>query len=70
MTTAKTRETSFENQNLRSSDYFAIIPSCLNSAMLVKYSTTGPHGAPFKQIQRSKELLCVLMLSSKPQMWE
>ena len=57
MTAATPKETSFENQHLRSGECFAIIPSSLNSIMLVEYATTGPQGSLFKQIQRIKELL-------------
>ena len=56
MTTATPRKTSFENQHLRSCDYFAIIPSSFNSTMLVKNATTRQKGEPFKQIQRIKKL--------------
>ena len=57
MTTARPSKTSYENQQLRSCDYFVIIPTTLNFTVLVKYATTGLQGAPFKQIERIKELL-------------
>ena len=57
MMMATPRKTSFENQHLQSCEYFAIIPLSLNSTMLVKYTTARPQGAPFKQMQRIKELL-------------
>ena len=59
MTTVRPSKTSYENQQLRSCDYFVIIPTTLNFTVLVKpeYVTTGLQGAPFKQIERIKELL-------------
>ena len=48
---------SFENQQLLTSDYIAIIPSSLNFTVLVEHATTGPQGALFKQMERIKELL-------------
>ena len=57
MTTATPRKTSFENKHLQRCGYFPIISSSLNSTMLVKYASTEPQGAAFKQIQRIKELL-------------
>ena len=57
MATARPRKMSFENQQLLTSDYFAIIPSSLNFTMLVEHATTGPQGAPLKQMERIKELL-------------
>ena len=63
MTMATPMKTSFENQHLRSCDYFAIVPSPFDSTMLVKYATNGPQGTPFKQILRIKELLLHHMLT-------
>ena len=40
MTAATPWKTSLENEHLRSCDDFAVIPSCLHSAMLAKYTTT------------------------------
>ena len=57
MATARPRKTSFENQKLWSCDYFAIIPPSLNFAVLVKYASTEPQGAPFKKMERIKEFL-------------
>ena len=38
MTRATSRKTSFENQHFRSCDCFAIIPSSLNSSILLNYT--------------------------------
>ena len=57
MVTARPRKMSFENQQLLTSDYFAIISSSLNFTVLVEHATTGPQGAPFKQMETINELL-------------
>ena len=54
MTTSTPRKTSFENKHLQRCGYFPIISSSQHSTMLVKYASTEPQGAPFKQIQRIK----------------
>ena len=57
MTTGTPGKTPFENQHLQSCNYFTIILSSLNSTMLVKYPTSGLHGALLKPIQNSRSLL-------------
>ena len=39
--TETARKTSFKNEHLRNSDYFAIIPSCSHFTMLTKNPVTG-----------------------------
>lgn len=43
-------KTSFENKNLRSSDYFAIIDYCSHSILLTNYATRGLVGVSYNEM--------------------